>query len=813
MVRVLTVLLLIVGLSSAAYRPGPLVVGWQADGTYVVSTGQRILPGSIPFAARPADLALHPSGRLMAVTMASRVVLATPDGVIPGSAVTLDSPVSFRGCAWSPDGRTLYVSMSRGRLQRLSYDGRELRRADQIVLPRTEASKSGVPGGLCVTRDGSRLFVAMANLDAVAEIEPATARVTRMWPAQRIPFDVRLSGDENVLIISNWGGRAPRRGEESAESGPLRIVVDRRGVAASGTVTLNDRRTGRQRNLNVGLHPCGLAVQGDRAWVANAASDTISEIDLTAWRVSRTFNAFRMRNHRFGAMPNSLAVAGDRLFACSGGGNSLIELSLETGRIAGFRPAGFFPGGVCLSPDGATAYVVNLKGNGSVATVPGSAGHGVHSFQGTVSVVDLGADLDAATGRVMRLGGWTGRPPATPQLAVYAGAIKHVLYIIKENRTYDQVFGDMPNGNGAPRLCMFGEEVTPNHHALARSFALFDNAYCSGTNSAEGHQWALEALANDYIERFYSDYSRSYPFDGGDAMAYSAGGFLWDAAAKRGRSVRVYGEFCASSLARFEPQPRDWMEAWRDRQSGANRIKVTAGTTVAGLRRFLHPSVICWPLTMSDQWRADQFIADYSRLSSEDRVPSLMLLTLPSDHTSGTTPGFPRPRSMVADNDLALGRVIEAVSHSPQWKDTCIFVMEDDAQAGLDHVDGHRTVCLVVSPYVRRGVVDRTLYTQPSVVGSIGMMLGFGPLTRFDMLARPFERCFSDTPDLRPYAALRNRVPLDDMNPVLRTLQGSALHWARQSAALDWSDVDTADWRVLNRVLWHSFQGDAPYPE
>lgn len=357
-----------------------------------------------------------------------------------------------------------------------------------------------------------------------------------------------------------------------------------------------------------------------------------------------------------------------------------------------------------------------------------------------------------------------------------------------------------------------GEEVTPNHHALARQFTLFDNAYCSGTNSAEGHQWALEGLANDYIERFYGNYSRSYPYDGGDAMAYSAGGFIWDAAKKKRKTVRIFGEFCQQGLATMEPRPKNWLEAWQDRQSGANRIEVHAHSTVASVRADVDPNIICWPLLMSDQWRADKFIDHYERLSRENRVPNLMILTLPCDHTEGMNPGYPRPRSMVADNDLALGRVVEAVSKSKQWKETCIFVMEDDAQGGPDHVEGHRTVCLAISPYTRRGFVDLTFYTQISLLRSIELMLGLDPMTRFDAQTPPFSACFSDRADMTPYKAVPNRIRLDDINPGPRGLYGQARYWTEKSMALDWSGLDRADWETLNRVVWFSVNGEKAYP-
>ncbi len=266
-------------------------------------------------------------------------------------------------------------------------------------------------------------------------------------------------------------------------------------------------------------------------------------------------------------------------------------------------------------------------------------------------------------------------------------------------------------------------------------------------------------------------------------------------------------------MSKIEPRPKNWLETWKDRSSGGNHFKVTAGTSVVGLRKYIHPRVICWPLLLSDQWRADEFIKEYQQFSAADKVPNLMILTLPCDHTAGTSPNYPKPKSMVADNDLAVGRVVEAISKSPQWKDTCIFIMEDDAQNGTDHVDGHRTVCLVISPYTRRGYVDSTLYTQLSILHSIELMLGLTPMTKFDALATPFTACFTDKPNPRPFTSKANRIPLDDMNPPLNALRGKELYWAKKSLSLDFSDVDKADWYWLNRILWHNLHGvNTPYP-
>lgn len=815
---VLTAAALAVGAITVATRyASSLRVGRQSDRSYIVSTGQRILPGTISFRGRPIDLSLHPSGEFFAILGHRSVFLANRQGVIPNSLQLPGSGASYTGCQWSPDGLRLFVSLAAGQLEHYKLSGRTLVSQGRILLVPPEEKRNPVPGGMAITRDGTRLFVACANRGAVVVVNLLTNTVLKEWKVQNIPFSVRLSTDENTLIVTNWAGRPAERedDEEEADSGGVGVFVDDRGIAASGTVTLIRRDTGERTNIPVGLHPAGIAVAEDLAYVANAASDSISEISIPRARVLRTIPIKWGRKSIFGSMPNTLQVRNGRIYVCNGGDNAVCEIDVKSGRVLGFRPAGFFPVNIRISPDGRTAYVINTKGNGSVAeTNRGRAGN-AHDIEGTVSILDLTADLDAATETVIANNGWrTARETLNPDLPVYRGKIKHVLYIIKENRTYDEIFGDMPQGNGSPRLCGLGEPITPNHHALAREFTLFDNAYVNGTNSAEGHQWAMEGLANDYIERFYGGYTRSYPFDGGDAMAYSNGGFIWDAAKKKNKSIRVYGEFCAAKAARFEPRkPANWLEAWQDRERGTNRFKITAATTVAGLRPYIHPRVLCWPLLMSDQWRADEFIKEYRQFSNANRVPNLMILTLPCDHTSGTTYGYPTPRAQVADNDLALGRVVEAVSNSPQWKETCIFVMEDDAQAGPDHVDGHRTVCLVLSPYTRRGFVDSTMVTQLSVLHSIELMLGLNPMTKFDALATPFAACFMDTPDTRPFAARVNRIRLDEMNKPRRGLRGRELTLAKQSDALDWSGVDTADWATLNRIVWHSLHGvDTPYP-
>jgi DNA-binding beta-propeller fold protein YncE len=797
---------------TAARFPG-LQMGKQPSGGFVVSTGRRIAPGTIAFNGRPIDLALHPTGAFFAVLNQSNVFLATKDGVLADSIAALPAGAAYRGALWSPDGTHLYVSVSNGIVQEYLLADRKLTAGRKIAIKPDDEKENPRPGGMVFTRDGSRLFVCACDRNAVVELAMPEARVVREVPVQNLPFEVKLSADEGTLIVTDWGGHLVQDGDDMGASGNTELAIDSHGATSSGTVSLIDRATGKTKRIEVGLHPTAIAVSGNTAYIANAAADSLSVLDISAAKVLQTIPLKWGSLNLFGSMPCALAISGKTLYICNGGDNALCEFDLPSGTVRGYRPAGYFPLALALSADGGTAYVVNTKGNGSVRnTVLGKPGN-AHDFQGTVSVIDLKTDLKAATAQVAADNDWNrSRADLDPALAVYKGAIKHVVYIIKENRTYDEVLGDMPQGNGDPKLCSLGETVTPNVHALARQFTLFDNGYVTGTNSADGHAWSTQALADDYLEHFYTGY-RTYPDDSDCVMGLAPTGGLWNAALKKGKTLRVYGEFCDDDLAVFTPTVTSWKQVWDDRVSGKRRIAKSVNTQIAALRPYIHPNYVYWPLLQSDQERADLFVGEYNRMSRENRVPNLMILSLPSDHTEGRNPNYPKPQSMVADNDLALGRIVEAVSHSKEWKETCIFVIEDDAQAGPDHVDGHRTVYAAYSPYTKRGYVDHNLYTTLSMVRSIEKMLGLDPMNKFDALTPPITGCFTDTPDLSAYTHVANRTALGDMNPPLAKQAGLERYWTEKSLALDWSGLDRADPQVLNQVIWHTLRGvNTPYP-
>ncbi len=807
-------LLVLAALVAGMSRLTPVWMGRQPDGSFLVSTGQKIEAGSIAFTGRPIDLALHPREDVCAVLNKSEVFLAARDGVRKGTSVSLEEGASagFHGLVWSPEGTRLYASTAGGYVQAFTYNDGKLARGAKLAVKPAGARGNPVPGGMAITRDGTRLFVAAANRNAIAVVDLATLRFVREYPVETLPYEPRLSDDERTLVVSNWGGRLPKPGDRTARSQDLNIVVDDRGAPASGTVSLIDLSTGATRHVEVGIHPTSIVLGGRRAFVANAMSDSVSELDIEAGKVTRTIPLCWGSLRVLGGMPNALALRGTTLYAADGGDNALAEIDLALGRVRGFRTAGYFPTAVALGRDGKTAFVLNTKGNGSVSrTTLGKPGN-AHDFQGTVTVVDLAADLARQTELVARNNRWEVNP-GRPPLKVYNGAIRHVLYIIKENRTYDEVYGDLPAGNGDAKLCSLGETIMPNHRKIAREFTLFDNGYVSGTNSADGHAWSTQCLANDYLEHFYVGYSRTYPDDGDCAMSISKGGALWDAALKKGRTVRVWGEFCDDKLATYDPKPKDWFEVWEDRKQGTHRFQFTADTTVASLKPLINREVHYWPLLQSDQFRADVFIREYEEFSRRSRVPELMIMSLPCDHTEGTDPRYPTPRAMMADNDLALGRVVEAVSKSPQWNETCIFVVEDDAQSGPDHVDGHRTVFLAISPYNRRKTVDSSFYTQTNMIRSIEMMLGLDAMNKFDSVASPMVACFRDDLDLAPYRAVPSNVPLDERNPSGAAMSEADRYWLEKTRSLDWSHLDAPDPYWLNRITWYSlFKGSREYP-
>ncbi len=399
---------------------------------------------------------------------------------------------------------------------------------------------------------------------------------------------------------------------------------------------------------------------------------------------------------------------------------------------------------------------------------------------------------------------------------------QHVIYIIKENRTYDQVLGDVTNGNGDASLCNFGGRVTPNEHKFVRDFVLLDNTYCSGILSADGHQWTDTAMATDYMEREFAGFPRSYPAggfgDGGrDALAYSPAGFIWDNALAHGKTVCDFGEFTTTTKKWKDPARKGkitFPDCYHDFENGSNEIAISCAPDIETLRPLMVTNTASWDLDVPDVFRAAQFIAKLKEFEQQDNLPDLTIFWLPNDHTSGTKAGSPTPAAQVADNDLAFGQIVEAVSHSKFWTNTCIFAVEDDPQDGWDHVSGYRTTAYVISPFTKRHAVVGTQYNQTSLLRTMELMLGLPPMNQMDATATPMFDCFTNTPDFTAYDAVTNNVPLDEMNPLPPKISDSQLRKdAYVSTRLPLDKPDQCPEDVLNHILWRATMGAKPYPE
>jgi YVTN family beta-propeller protein len=821
-----------------------LTVGLQPDGRIIVPTNQVLRPAGkqVTFPGRPVDLALAENGRTLVIKNKNDLVFL--DVATAAIKQTLTAPVGFSAVGLLVRGDDVYVSDGDNdvRVARRQKDGR-YEWLPPITLVKPTLGGAAYPTGLSgLTGEG--LWVASCRGNSVQRINLATDEVEQIVPVGVAPYALCCPRPDRCYV-SNWGGDPPREGEPQAKSAGTPVRVDRRTrVADHGTVSVLERVHGtwrQRRTIAVGLHPSGMVADKDGrfVYVANANSDTVSVIDTHGEEVVETITCRPEARLPLGSGSNALALSpdGGMLYVANGTNNCLAVVRLGTrsssaggdrpaqSTVAGFIPTGWYPGAVLVSADGTKLFVANVKGHGSLSRPrPAEKGRSVHDYLGSVSIIDV---PDAATlakytevvhannRLAYSLAGlekprFDAAPVPVPARHGEPSVIKHVIYVIKENRTYDQVLGDMKEGNGDPHLTIFGAKVTPNHHALARQFTLFDNFYCSGVVSADGHQWVNEAYVTDYLEKAFGRFARSYPYEGSDPLAFASSGFLWDNALARGRTFRNYGEFVKATAAK----DTKWADVYQDYRDGTARVKFDVKANVQTLAPHTRAGYPGFMLTAPDVYRARLFLEDLKGYEARGDLPSLLYLYLPCDHTAGTRPGMPTPAAMVADNDLALGQVVAAVSKSRFWKETCLFVVEDDPQDGFDHVDGHRTVALVISPYTRRGFVDHTNYNQTGMVKTIELILGLPPMNQLDLSATPLRRCFQERPDLRPYVYLPNEIPLDRMNLPAKTLTGQARHWAEKSLELDFTDADRADEDTLNRILWHAQRGtDSPYPE
>jgi YVTN family beta-propeller protein len=826
-------------------------VGPQENGRIVVPTNQVLTPAGrqVIVGGRPTDVALSPDGRWLAVLNLEQVqIVNIESGEIAGEAPNRSG--SFKGIAFAPNGQRLYASTTGTNIGvfEVAADGK-LAAEKPIVLPgKSRRGDSVVPVGMAFAADSNSMLVNLNMKNMLAEIDLATGKVTREIPVGNAPYDVVVVG--GTAYVSNWAGRLPTGNVPTGPSGDSpRVRVDPvRNIANDGSVSVIDLKSGRaKKQIVVGLHPSGMVAtpDGKHVLVANAHSDTISVIEVGADNVVETISTKPAEKLLFGSSPNALAVmpSGKTVVASNGTNNAVAVVKFDppNSRLLGCIPTAWYPAGVVLDAKRNEMYVANVKGNGSrnqswkgERKIKGNVvfGYNSHDHQGTVSLVKLptAAELAAHTKRVLENNRQTeamsalspprpdAQPRPVPERHGEPSVFKHVVYIIKENRTYDQVFGDIERGEGDPSLCIFGREITPNQHKLAEEFVLLDNFYCSGVLSADGHQWTNEAYVSDYLEKAFGGFPRSYPYPGSDAMAYSPTGFLWDNVLAHKKTLRVYGEFAPGRITWKDKTKKGtpkFIEIYNDFVNGTNLIDIRAVAGIKTIEPHMCPTATGFPLIVPDVHRAAQFINELREAEKTGKFANFNIMLLPNDHTSGTRPGLQTPEAAVADNDFALGQIVEAITRSKFWPETAIFVVEDDPQAGWDHIDGHRTVALVISPYTRRKSLDSTNYNQTSMVRTMELVLGLPPMNQFDSTATPMASCFTETPDFTPYEVVPNNIPLDQMNPETAAITDPAqLHWAKESIKMDLSDVDRVDEDLFNRILWHARKGsDATYPQ
>ncbi|MDR3695926.1 alkaline phosphatase family protein [Mucilaginibacter sp.] len=730
------------------------------------------------------------------------------------------------------------------------WDGKKISIKQTFRFKPVAPSPLALPNELLIRTENYKdyLYVVLNGNDQLVKIELSTNNTVWTKPTGVAPYGIASVG--NQLFITNWGGPMPADtvGRETAGVPYGSTYTDpKTGATNSGSVQVIDLATGDMtKEIMVGLHPNVIipSKDGRFLYVANANSDNVSVISVPALQVVENIPVRLIPGQKgyIGDSPNALAISegGTTLYVANGLDNAVAVIKLGarssakgSGKTAvkGFIPTEAYPGGLLV--DGNTLFVTNLEGEGSrVSTkefkakdVPADiTAYNSHHELATISIIPIPGQqqLKQYTDRVKALN-LTFReeiaqlvprkniaPKPIPERIGEPSVFKHVLYIIKENRTYDQVLGDMTQGNGAPSLCIYGDSITPNQHQLAKNFLLLDNYYASGKCSAEGHQWTDAAMVTDYVEKNVRAWFRSYPHVQEDALVYDANGFIWNNAADHGKTVRIYGE---ASKPNYD-ESLTWSNIYANYQAGL-AFKFYNTSTISRVRPILSQN---YPgsdeLKITDQIRASAFIKELKEYEQKpgDELPELMVMALSLDHTEGTRPGLPKPEAMVADNDLALGRIIEAVTKSKFWKNTVIFVTEDDSQAGWDHVSAYRTTGFVVSPYSRLQKTVSTNYNQTCVVRSIEQILGIPPMNIIDATALPMFNCFTDRPSNFAYQAVLNHIALNQINPKLAALNGKALYFARASLRPEFDHVDGGKDDLLNRILWFSAKGKQAYP-
>ena len=810
----------------------------------------------------------------------------------------VDSSGSYSGIAYSADGKHLVFSQDSSNVTIAAVNSRGLLQDDaQISVPPLQPSDSFIacftnsppgayavpcgtfyspwtayPGGVALSSDGTSAYALLNQNDTLAQIDLTTNQEGTQIRVGNAPHSILINSAGTTAYVSNEGGRAATAADFQVWSAGTEIVADPVvGAAITGTVSVVDLSSMTvTATISTGLHPTGMAFHGNELLVANTYSDTISVINTATNKVMRTINLGLpigipgTGQSAYGAAPNSIAVEGSTAYVALYNANAIGVVDLSTGAanpVLGMIPVAYAPSSVVLDKKNNTLIVANDKGIGARNSFEcdySVCSYNTHQDNGTVSIVPVpnSATLATMTTQVYQNNHWdlikniqaaSGGNPKTKPIAIPSkigdpSLIKHVFLIVRENRTYDQVLGDITAGNGDPSLAVFGDgsaaggtPVTPNVHALVTRFPLLDNFYDPSRQSADGHQWIAEGMA-PYADDIQSpDWVRSYPGgNAGDALAYQNKGFVFSEAAAVGLPVKLYGEYVENDTflqpngSTSEPS---WSDFYNDSQNFENGLETTlyyqntvqAESSIPAVYQHLIKNFPQFDLGIPDQFRVDLWLQDFNNDVANNTVPALSILWIMCDHTGGP----PVPDAEEADNDLAVGRIIDYISHSNVWSSSAIFIEEDDAQNGVDHVDGHRSPGYIVSPYaVQYGATDHTYYTQVNMTRTIEQILGLPPMNQFDLVASPMITDFTNNPpteNFQPWTHVPNQVPLDQGvsasaadntgSPAVKALRKAWLQKKAQVFAGKLTKPDSEDPDTVNHLNWYLSTGfTRPYP-
>ena len=772
---------------ACAQMPGKL-----GNNQVLLPNGWKLCPAgrSLQLNDLPLNMQLSPSQKLLAVTNNGQSTQSIQLIDVVSEKILDEKLVgkAWYGLQFSRDGKKLYASGGNDNwLLSFDIDAATLGKPDTIRLGKPWPKNKICPTGLAISADNKTLYAVTKEDSSLYAVSLQTKQVIFKVKLTAEAYSCVLSPDGQTLYISLWGGdkllffntsTCKITGALATESHPNELLLNKKGTLL---------------------------------FVANANDNSVSVIDTRLKKVTQTLSATLFPTKLTGSTTNGLALSPDEktLYIANADNNCLALFDVSTPNSfhsKGFIPVGWYP--TCVKTMGKKILVSNGKGMISMANPDGpqpgvkydNSGYQKGSsprtglqyigglFKGTLSIVDApnAQQLQAYTQQVyantpltdkklMMAEGREGNP--IPRRAGEKSPIKYVFYIIKENRTYDQILGDMSLGNGDTSLCIFGRKVTPNHHALASEFVLLDNFYVDAEVSADGHNWSTAAYANDYVEKTwptnYGGRGGTYDYEGSRKIAYPRDGFIWDYCKRAGISYRTYGEFTEYGNVRLKS------------------LEGHVGAHTAG----------GFDLNISDTTRVKSWARDFDSLVNINAVPRFNTIRLPNDHTGGQRIGILTPTACVADNDLGVGRFIEHLSKSPIWKESVVFVLEDDAQNGPDHVDAHRSPILIAGPYVKRNTVNSQMYSTSGVLRTIELILGLPPMSQYDAAALPLFDCFNNTPDLSPYICKPALVDLKQRNVAINNS-------SKRSALFDLRTADAAPDLDLNDVVWKFVKGE-----